>query len=152
MRDNKMTTMLRYAVRSSSKPLWRRCCVDNNTTLLSRCLSSSSDTSPKGIPYNKLTVGIPKEDFPLEKRVAATPESVERLVQPGFNVVVESDAGKNAYFSNADYESSGATIVSQDDVWKKSDIILKVRATRTTHGCVHDVCIRMYKHSYTCCI
>ena len=29
---------------------------------------------PKGIPYSKLTVGVPKETFPLEKRVAATPE------------------------------------------------------------------------------
>jgi NAD(P) transhydrogenase len=90
-----------------------------------RCLSSSD--APKGIPYDKLTVGIPKEDFPLEKRVAATPESVERLVTPGFKVLVESDAGSNAYFSNADYESKGATIASKDEVWKKSDIILKLR-------------------------
>lgn len=51
-----------------------------------RLLSSSSaaqryfsavakdDEKPKGIPYSKLTVGVPKEHFPLEKRVAATPE------------------------------------------------------------------------------
>jgi hypothetical protein len=36
--------------------------------------SFSSDEKPKGIPYSKLTVGVPKERFPLEKRVAATPE------------------------------------------------------------------------------
>jgi alanine dehydrogenase len=48
-------------------------------------------------------------------------------VTPGFKVLVESDAGSNAYFSNADYESKGATIASKDEVWKKSDIILKVR-------------------------
>jgi NAD(P) transhydrogenase len=117
-----MTTILRYGVSSSTKSLWRRYCGLQSSF---RCLSSSD--APKGIPYDKLTVGIPKEDFPLEKRVAATPESVERLVTPGFKVLVESDAGSNAYFSNADYESKGATIASKDEVWKKSDIILKVR-------------------------
>ena len=37
-----------------------------------------------------MTVGIPKERYPLEKRVAATPESVGRLVKPGFSVVVHN--------------------------------------------------------------
>lgn len=39
-----------------------------------RCLSDEAAETPKGIPYSKLTVGVPKETFPLEKRVAATPE------------------------------------------------------------------------------
>lgn len=74
-----------------------------------------------------MTVGIPKETFPLEKRVAATPESVGRLVKPGFSVVVEDGAGDSSYFSNADYESVGAKIVSTDQVWKESDIVMKLR-------------------------
>jgi NAD/NADP transhydrogenase alpha subunit len=75
-----------------------------------------------------LTVGIPKELFPLEKRVAATPESVERLVKPGFSVIVEDGAGQDSYFSNAAYEAAGATIASSpEDVWTKSDIVLKLR-------------------------
>lgn len=40
----------------------------------SRGFSASADEAPKGIPYSKLTIGIPKETFPREKRVAATPE------------------------------------------------------------------------------
>jgi len=40
----------------------------------SRGFSSSVEEKPKGTSYSKLTVGIPKETFPLEKRVAATPE------------------------------------------------------------------------------
>ena len=83
---------------------------------------------PKGTPYSKLTVGIPKETYPLERRVAATPESIQRLVKPGFSVLVEMDAGEQAHFSNADYELSGAKVVPKDALWKDSDIVLKVRA------------------------
>jgi hypothetical protein len=36
--------------------------------------ATKDDEKPKGIPYSKLTVGVPKEHFPREKRVAATPE------------------------------------------------------------------------------
>ena len=88
---------------------------------------NSAKPPPKGIPYSSLTVGIPKENFPLEKRVAATPESVERLVKPGFSVLIEDGAGANAYFSNHDYEKAGAKIVSTSDLWKGSDIVLKLR-------------------------
>jgi len=81
----------------------------------------------QGISYSELTVGIPKETFPLEKRVAATPESVSKLTKPGFKVVVEKEAGLNAHFSDADYEAAGASVVSSDDVWKNSDIVMKLR-------------------------
>ena len=122
------TMMLRQAARSSSRLLWRR---SHGWKLLhvqyARCLSSAdASADPKGIPYDKLTVGIPKENYPREKRVAATPESVQRLVKPGFHVLMEDGAGSEAYFSNADYEKSGAKIVAKKEVWKNSDIILKV--------------------------
>lgn len=106
----------------------RRAALDNSWKSLSslRVFSSTNASlSPKGTPYSELTVGIPKENFPLEKRVAATPESVKRLVKPGFSVLVEDGAGDTAYFSNADYEAAGAKIVPS--VWKDSDIILKLR-------------------------
>lgn len=86
----------------------------------------SSDETPKGTPYSALTIGVPKETFPLEKRVAASPESIERLVKPGFNVVVEEGAGEKSYFSDADYTAAGAKIAKADDVWK-SDIVMKLR-------------------------
>ena len=65
---------------------------------------------PKGVAYSEVTVGIPKETFPLEKRVAASPESVARLVKPGLSVVIEDGAGEQSFFSNADYEAAGAKI------------------------------------------
>lgn len=42
--------------------------------LATRSFSKEADEKPKGIAYSKLTLGVPKERFPLEKRVAATPE------------------------------------------------------------------------------
>lgn len=115
----------------------RRLAVNNNkkSSSQARCFTSSAALlekekkdagKPLGIPYDKLTVGIPKETFPLERRVAATPESVARLVKPGFSVQVEDGAGMPSYFSNQDYQNAGAAIV--DDVWKTSDIVLKVRS------------------------
>ncbi|KAG7351165.1 NADP transhydrogenase subunit alpha [Nitzschia inconspicua] len=92
-----------------------------------RFFSGDSKVPSNAVPYSKLTVGIPKERFPLEKRVAATPESVARLVKPGFTMLVEDGAGSDSYFSNADYEAAGAKIVAADDVWKQSDIVLKLR-------------------------
>jgi NAD(P) transhydrogenase len=83
--------------------------------------------TPKGTPYSALTVGIPKETFPLEKRVAASPESVQRLVKPGFSVLIEDGAGESSYFSNADYVKAGAKICSPAEIWKDSDIVLKLR-------------------------
>jgi len=85
-------------------------------------------STPKGTPYSELTVGIPKETYPLEKRVAATPESVTRLVKPGFSVLIENGAGDAAFYSNADYEAVGAKIVpTSAEVFKQSDIVLNVR-------------------------
>lgn len=93
--------------------------------MVSRCRTASWRYA-SGIPYQQLTVGIPKERMELEKRVAATPESVLRLCQPGFKVLVEDGAGMASYFNNNDYEQAGATIVSKEQVWKDSDIVLKV--------------------------
>jgi len=109
----------------SSLGLWRG--RNQATATLLRVSFSTSDAPPKGTPYSELTVGIPKENFPLEKRVAATPESVKRLVKPGFSVLIEDGAGETAYFSNADYEAAGATIVPTNKVFEKSDIVLKLR-------------------------
>lgn len=85
---------------------------------------ANDDKAPAGIPYANLTVGVPKEHFPLEKRVAATPESVARMVKPGLHVAIETGAGAASNFADADYQAAGATIV--DNVWKDSDIVMKV--------------------------
>ncbi|CAG2256298.1 NNT [Mytilus edulis] len=80
-----------------------------------------------GIPYKNLTVGVPKEIFPNEKRVAISPTAVVNLVKKGFTVNIEKDAGVEAKFTNAELEKAGAKIMAKNDVFQ-SDIVLKVRA------------------------
>ena len=77
------------------------------------------------VPYEDLTVGITKEDKPLEKRVAQSPDSVALLVKANFKVVVEKGAGATAEFADDQYEEVGATIVSSAEAWK-SDIVIKI--------------------------
>lgn len=76
-----------------------------------------------------LTIGIPKETYAGEKRVATVPDVVEKLIKLGFSVVVESGAGAAANFSDLSYQSAGATIVpSAAELWGGADIFFKVRA------------------------
>ncbi|KAF4804663.1 NAD(P) transhydrogenase, mitochondrial [Turdus rufiventris] len=87
-----------------------------------------SQAAPKpGIPYKQLTVGVPKEIFENEKRVALSPAGVQALVKQGFNVVVESGAGEASKFSNDHYREVGAKIQGTKEVLA-SDLIVKVRA------------------------
>jgi len=72
---------------------------------------------------------IPKEIHDQETRVAATPETVERLRELGFTVAVEAGAGTKASFSDDAYREQGAEIVeSTRELWSQADIVLKVRA------------------------
>ncbi len=74
-------------------------------------------------------VVIPKEIKPGERRVAAAPKNVERLRKQGFEVLVESGAGKEANYSDEDYKSAGAEIISsKKDMFDKADILMKVQA------------------------
>uniref|UniRef100_A0A8C0AYS0 proton-translocating NAD(P)(+) transhydrogenase n=1 Tax=Buteo japonicus TaxID=224669 RepID=A0A8C0AYS0_9AVES len=80
-----------------------------------------------GIPYKQLTVGVPKEIFENEKRVALSPAGVQALVKQGFNIVVESCAGEASKFSDDHYREIGAKIQGTKEVLA-SDLIIKVRA------------------------
>jgi NAD/NADP transhydrogenase alpha subunit len=53
-------------------------------------------------------IGVPRETFPGEKRVATVPEVVEKLVKLGFSVAVESGAGDAANFGDDAYRAAGA--------------------------------------------
>uniref|UniRef100_A0A8C9G0F8 proton-translocating NAD(P)(+) transhydrogenase n=1 Tax=Pavo cristatus TaxID=9049 RepID=A0A8C9G0F8_PAVCR len=87
-----------------------------------------SQAAPKpGIPYKQLTVGVPKEIFENEKRVALSPAGVQALIKQGFNVVVESGAGEASKFSDDHYREVGAKIQGTKEVLA-SDVIVKVRA------------------------
>jgi NAD(P) transhydrogenase subunit alpha len=74
-------------------------------------------------------IGVPREIFPGEKRVATVPEAVTKLVKLGFAVVVESGAGELAQLGDDDYRAAGASIApSAAALWSGSDIVFKVRA------------------------
>ncbi|CAJ0953011.1 unnamed protein product [Ranitomeya imitator] len=81
----------------------------------------------EGIPYKQLTVGVPKEIFQNEKRVALSPAGVQALVKQGFNVIVESGAGDSSKFSDDQYKEVGAKIQGTKEVLA-SDLVVKVRA------------------------
>ena len=53
-------------------------------------LAEVDDYAGLGRKYEDMTIGVPKETFPLERRVSQTPESVEKLVKAGFAVKVGS--------------------------------------------------------------
>ncbi|KAL2863278.1 putative nicotinamide nucleotide transhydrogenase [Aspergillus lucknowensis] len=91
--------------------------------------TSSSPPSPiPVVPYSSLTIGVPREIFPNERRVAITPQNVALLLKKGFSrVLVERGAGEAAQLLDEAYEKAGATLVDQATVWSQSNIILKVR-------------------------
>jgi NAD(P) transhydrogenase subunit alpha len=75
-----------------------------------------------------MRIGIPKEILPNENRVAATPETVARLLALGFEVVVEKDAGAGILAGDAPYRQAGAGICDTvEDLYARSDIVLKVK-------------------------
>ncbi|KAL1490438.1 hypothetical protein ABEB36_013132 [Hypothenemus hampei] len=92
----------------------------------SKTNQAPKDTEIKGIPYEKIQIGIPKEIWQNEKRVAITPSVTQALVKKGFNVNIEENAGVLAKFRNEDYEQAGAKVVGNQNIFQ-SDIILKVR-------------------------
>src|SRR5688572_5173033 len=75
----------------------------------------------------ELFIGIPREISFQENRIALVPESVALLINNGHRVIIETNAGKNANFTDTDYSEAGAQIAySPEEVYKASDLILKV--------------------------
>jgi hypothetical protein len=64
-----------------------------------------------------LTIGVPKEIFPGEKRVAISPDAAQKMVKLGFKVVVEKGAGEEARLPDARYEEAGCKILSTEEVF-----------------------------------
>ena len=76
-----------------------------------------------------LTIGVPRETFAGEKRVAAAPEVVEKLIKLGFSIRIESGAGAAANFSDQAFVAAGASIAANAaELFATSDIVFKVRA------------------------
>ena len=77
-----------------------------------------------------MKIGIPLETRPGETRVAATPETVKKLVAQGHTVVVQNGAGANASQPDAAYAAAGATLGGAANALG-ADLVLKVRAPST---------------------
>lgn len=75
-----------------------------------------------------MLIAVPKEIKKGENRVALTPDVVSKLIKKGFEIVVESNAGMKAGFTNDQYEKAGAKILNTaKEVYEKGEIILKVQ-------------------------
>ena len=73
-----------------------------------------------------MRIGVPAESKPGDGRVAATPQSVEKLTRElGFEVAIERGAGKDAGFFDAAYEAAGAQLVDGDEAWA-AEIVIKL--------------------------
>ena len=78
-----------------------------------------------GKSKKSLFIGIPKETDYQEKRIPLTPNSVAALVNYGFRISIEKDAGESSNFSNDEYLNAGADVVfTKDDIFK-AELILK---------------------------
>ena len=74
-----------------------------------------------------MRVGVAREIKSQEYRVALTPAGARELTQQGHEVLVEAEAGAGSAFPDEVYERAGAEIVSVDDVWARSELLLKVK-------------------------
>src|SRR5947207_7833310 len=74
-----------------------------------------------------MKIGVPRETFPGENRVALIPSTAAALKKAGLDVIVEENAGIAAGFTPAAYEQAGATNASRDAVYATADVLLQVR-------------------------
>ncbi|MBF1999304.1 MAG: Re/Si-specific NAD(P)(+) transhydrogenase subunit alpha [Synechococcales cyanobacterium M58_A2018_015] len=76
-----------------------------------------------------MCVGVPKEIYPGECRVAVTPDTAKTLQKLGFHVLVESGAGAAANFSDEAYRAAGCEIIADPAMlWQRASVLLKVRS------------------------
>lgn len=74
-----------------------------------------------------MIVGVPKERFAGERRVAVTPAIVPSLTKAGLEVIVQHEAGEAAGFPDAQYQEKGARLVASRADVLAADVILQVR-------------------------
>jgi NAD(P) transhydrogenase subunit alpha len=74
-----------------------------------------------------MIVGVPRESFPGERRVALVPAAIPNLTKAGLEVVVEAGAGMAAGYPDADYTAKGAQIIAERaEVFRAADIVLQI--------------------------
>jgi NAD(P) transhydrogenase subunit alpha len=74
-----------------------------------------------------MIVGVPRESFPGERRVALVPAAIPNLTKAGLEVVVEAGAGAGAGYPDADYTAKGAKIAAdRAEVFRAADIVVQI--------------------------
>ena len=73
-----------------------------------------------------VTVGVPKETAPGERRVALTPDAVSRLSPSGISVVMQEGAGAQASFDDDAYRAEGAAVVGRAELYEQAGVIVRV--------------------------
>ena len=75
-----------------------------------------------------MIIGVPKEIKDHEARVGVTPAAVKPLTEAGHTVLVETQAGAQSSFDDAEYQDAGAEIVGDaGNIWGKADMVVKVK-------------------------
>ena len=74
-----------------------------------------------------MIVGVPKESYPAERRVALVPAALPNLIKAGFSIVIEAGAGEQAGYPDSDYIGRGATVLpDRAAVFKTADIVSQI--------------------------
>ncbi|MEO7803115.1 MAG: alanine dehydrogenase [Actinomycetota bacterium] len=74
-----------------------------------------------------MIVGVPREVKDHEYRVALTPSGTRELTTAGHRVLIQQGAGEGSRLDDSAYARAGGSVVSLDEVWGESDLILKVK-------------------------
>jgi NAD(P) transhydrogenase subunit alpha len=74
-----------------------------------------------------ITIGVPRETYPGERRVAVIPRACEALKKVEINVVVEHSAGALAGFPDASYSDRGARLLNRTELFQEAHVVLQVR-------------------------
>ncbi len=78
--------------------------------------------------FNGLTIAVPREIMAGERRVAASPQTVEQCIKQGARVLIESAAGEKSFFHDEDYIRVGAEVLNDaEEVYRNADLIIKVK-------------------------
>ena len=73
-----------------------------------------------------MKIGIIKETKKGEKRVAISPKIAKQLIDKGFEILVEEDAGTSSLFKDSDYSDVDVVIKKRDAIFKESDVLIKI--------------------------
>src|SRR3984957_14835915 len=74
-----------------------------------------------------MVIGVPRETFPGERRVALVPAVIPNLAKAGFEVVIEAGAGSAAGYLDADYATRGARLIPErNEVFRLADVVVQV--------------------------